>query len=516
MSKTSASIFCETNQMRGLPQENVFLQNFYRLPADYSMSFQRSASSTAPIQICAVTSAQGDDTVAAMALQEVMKILSDAAARVQSSPALNFDVFINDVILQANDAVCSFTMRNQGVPVRVSMTMLVIEKDTVRIVSIGNTSAVLIRQGRVVPLTEPQTVAHRYVQMGAISPEAELTHPERNVLTQYIGRFPQDGPVLPDKKIYMRLADGDEICLLGTGVSQGLSDSYRNAVLTKPVSPEQKTAELIRLCMQNQIKGGLTLLHLRVESTLVMPAAGMMAAAASAARAEIQADPNQRLKDVKKAKAKAILVPVSAFLGCVLAGYFGLMLAFNVGNLMMPAKTETTADASLNKIEYINADMVAFYPEASLDSTPSAYLSRGDVVTLLAVTGSFSQITTTDGATGYVVSSMLSESDPTIGESLPEMSADPTPIPSQQQTAVTIYETETQASESAATTTSASETTTTTTTSSSETTTTDITTATDSTITTDATATDETTAADTTTAADATTTTTPATTTTAP
>ena len=111
---------------------------------------------------------------------------------------------------------------------------------------------------------------------------------------------------------------------------------------------------------------------------------------------------------------------------------------------------------------------------------------------------------------------MLSESDPTIGESLPEMSADPTPIPSQQQTAVTIYETETQASESAATTTSASETTTTTTTSSSETTTTDITTATDSTITTDATATDETTAADTTTAADATTTTTPATTTTAP
>ena len=466
MSKTIASVLCETNQMRGLPQENVFLQNLYRLPPDFSASFQRTATSTAPVQICALASAQADDTIGAMALQEVMKILSAMVNQAQTHSFLDFELFINQFITAANASVCNLSISNHGAPVRVSLSMIVIEGDTLRIMSVGNTRAVLIRQGRVISLSEDQTVAHRYVQLGAILPDAENTHPERSVLTQYIGRFPQDGPILPEKQIYMKLSDGDEICLLGTGITQGLSDYVRNSVLLKTVSPEEKSGELIGRCVQNNVKGGLTVLHLRIENTLLMPAgaympgAGAALAAAGTAAAVIpsamastenglQADgsspemndnPNARAIARKRAKTIAIIRPIAIFLGCILVGYLSMMLFFNIGNLMKPSSSAATdsngSAVVLNKVMYVNADLVALYPDASLNNEPIVYLSRGDVVTLNEVAGSFSKVTTIESTIGYIVSSMLSDSDPTIGETNPEM-ADPTPIPSELPTAVT-------------------------------------------------------------------------------
>lgn len=491
MSKTIASTLCETNQMRGLPQENVFIQNLYRYPTDYGAPFQRSATSTAPVQICAVASAQGDDTIGAMALQEVMKILSGMAAQAQTRSVLDFENFVNHFIASANSAVCNLSISNRGAAVRVSITLLIIEGDTMRIVSVGNTRAVLIRQNRVINLSDDQTVAHRYVQMGAIPAEAESSHPERTVLTQYLGKFHQDGPVLPEKQIYMKLADGDEICLLGTGISQGLSDYLRNSVLIKPVSLELKANELVGRCAQNNIKGGLSVLLLRVESTLLMPAGAYMpamgnnydAGPASSALSPAQNpaygqesltpaynqapastytafpentnqnslieedlpdpsdDPQKLAAARKKARTLAVIRPIAVFLGCILVGYLGVMFLFNVGNLMKPASTAATdqngAVASLNKVMYVTEEMVALYSDPSLNNAPAAYLNRGDVVTLSEVSGSFSKVVTVDNKTGYVISTMLSDTDPTIGESQAEMSADPTPIPSQEQTAVT-------------------------------------------------------------------------------
>ena len=74
MSKTSSAVVCETNQVLGKNQENVYFHSLYRLPEEFSSSYVRSAKSTAPIQICALFSAQGDDTLAAMTLQAADKV----------------------------------------------------------------------------------------------------------------------------------------------------------------------------------------------------------------------------------------------------------------------------------------------------------------------------------------------------------------------------------------------------------------------------------------------------------
>jgi len=123
MSKTIASALCETNQLRGLPQENIFMQNLYRFPSDYAASFQRSATSTAPVQICALASAQADDTIGATALQEVMKILSGMTVQAQTRSVLDFESFLDHFLATANTAVCNLSISNQGAPVRVSSSL---------------------------------------------------------------------------------------------------------------------------------------------------------------------------------------------------------------------------------------------------------------------------------------------------------------------------------------------------------------------------------------------------------
>jgi serine/threonine protein phosphatase PrpC len=456
MSKTLTAVLCETNQMRGLPQENIFLHNTFRMPADYGKTYIRTATATSPVQICAVASAQGEDTVAATSLQEVMKALSTMVAQTQTNSVLDFEKFVQHVISVTNKIVCTISLEQKGTPIRLSLTMLVIEGGVLRIVSVGNTRAVLVRHGNVIPLTEDQTLAHRYVQMGAIPPEAENTHPERNVLTQYIGRFAQDGPVLPEKQVNMKIMDGDEICLFGVGISQGLSDVIRNTILTKTTAPEVKSAELISRCMHNHVKGGLTALIMRIEATLLLPGAGVRTNPSGMVSSQLAAVPlataatslttsgsmpmpqvTDKLpagKALMSPRTKAIVIPVSIFLSCILVGYLGAFSLFNVGNFLKPKEVlpdfANSSSVPLQTVLYVLDDLVEVYPEESMSSIPITYLSRGEVVTLLEDKGSFSKISTTSGAIGFVLASMLSETDPTIGESIPDMTADPTPIPS--------------------------------------------------------------------------------------
>ena len=119
--------------------------------------------------------------------------------------------------------------------------------------------------------TEEQTVAHRYVQMGAIQASEELTHPENMNLTQYLGKMPQEGPVNADKKVHLKLQDDDELFLMGVGLSRKLPSQMRNSIIAKPLSTEVKSKEIINAAVSYGLKAGLTLIDIKVESTFLLP-----------------------------------------------------------------------------------------------------------------------------------------------------------------------------------------------------------------------------------------------------
>ncbi len=271
MSKTTAAVVCETNQISGHNQENVFFHGLYRVPEEFSSTYFRSAKSTTPIQIFACFSAQGDDTLAAMTLQDVLKKMQELTETTQQMSVLDYESFTEQVVKVLNHTVCQSSIDHNGAPVRVAMSMVIIEGDTLRVMNIGNTHIWLFRSGKLISLTENQTVAHRYVQMGAIDKSSENTHEGRNELTQFLGRFAQDGDVIPDKKVHLKLLNDDEICILGTGLDQGVSIQKMGTVIARPLQPETKAKEMIACAMQNGVKFGLTATVIHIDSTLILP-----------------------------------------------------------------------------------------------------------------------------------------------------------------------------------------------------------------------------------------------------
>lgn len=270
MSKTVSTCICETNLVKDQPQENVFFLTLSRKIEDFPNEFLRTARSTSPIQICAIFSTIGPDNLGAILNIELNKELEKIVADFSNQTILDFEAFSNRVVNTLNIYVCNFSA-NKGVALKTSMTMLIIEGDILRVIHLGITKAVLFRDSQILALTEEQTVARRYVKMGAISAEDEKTHPENMNLTQYLGKMPQDGQLTPDKNVNIKLKDGDELFLMGLGVSRKMPAQLRNSAVIKRIPIEDKVKEIMNSAINYGIKSGLTLIGMQVESTFILP-----------------------------------------------------------------------------------------------------------------------------------------------------------------------------------------------------------------------------------------------------
>lgn len=475
MSKTVATCIAETNQAQNMPQENVFFLTLSRKLEDFPNEFLRTARSTSPIQICAIFSTIGPDNLAAVLNLELNNELEKIVAAASNQPVLDFEGFSNQVINTLNVRVCNFAA-NKGQQFKTSMTMLVIEGDILRVIHVGVTKAVLFRDQRIMLLTEEQTVAHRYVQLGSITAEQEKTHPENMNLTQYLGKMPQDGQVQADRKIHLKLKDGDELFLMGLGISRQMPPQMRNQIIAKPVSTENKAKEMIASAVNYGIKSGLTFVDLKVESTFLLPGdavigsnlnsdgrvaqqkakspedaytsfGGGAGAAAKGGEEEntISFVPGRGGDDdfvpvvnEKKEKIMSIVIPLVIFLGCVVLGFGVMFLVFNMKNLIDLDQEETTQTITIGSVLYVINDNTPVYSQNDTNSTIIGYLNRGDVVTLSEETDeTFKKIVTGDAKEGYIMSAALSTEDPTIyDETSSEMLEDPTPVPEETTTTV--------------------------------------------------------------------------------
>ena len=473
MSKTVATCIAETNLVQGEPQENVFFLTLSRKIEDFPNEFLRTAKSTSPIQIYALFSTIGPDNYAAVLNLELNAELEKIASKCSNQAVRDFDGFANQVINTLNVKVCNFAA-NKGTQFKTSMSMFVIEGDILRVIHVGITKAVLFRNNRIMLLTEEQTVAHRYVQMGAIQATEELTHPENMNLTQYLGKMPQEGPVNADKKVHVKLQDDDELFLMGVGLSRKLPSQMRNSIIAKPLSTEVKSKEIINAAVSYGLKAGLTLIDVKVESTFLLPGdavinsnlktdAQVSSRPGNAAKAQSNAFSNFDTEDdssdtinfvpgasgsgsydeeeepivnEKKEKLKTIIIPIVIFIICVLIGFGATFMIFNMKNLISFSETTTVLPNNvIGTVLYAASDGSPVYSTPSLDGTVIAQLKRGDTVTLQEITdASFSKIVTKNNVTGYVLSAQFLEEDPTYNDPTTAMTADPTPVPTSEST----------------------------------------------------------------------------------
>jgi hypothetical protein len=457
-----------------MPQENVYFQGIFRKPEDYSNSFIRSSETNSGFQVSAVFSAQGPDSMAATALQKIAKTFSETVDRVVSTPTPDVNQFSAEVVLSLSNVVNGFSLSKKDISLKVSFTASIIFEDMLYIISLGNTRAYLLHDRKWIPLTEDDTLANQRLKKGELSPEEAQKHPDSNVLTQYIGMPLQDGRKLVPTKSRYKLSANDEVYLLGVGTIQYIPESILAFMMGRDVDITIKTSEALKAAVDAGAKGGLSAVSIRIEALtssepavhpLVSGVAGISTANDDTARynfgneyeAEFEKnsedDPwqektneqfdikhSERGRDMPvKPKSKwkrrlgEILLPIILFALFALIGYFTTYAVLNWRKVEVKADPSASStvnqEESLNKVMYSLSDNVSVLSGESTDSEVLQVLSRGEPVKLITFGPTFAKVETASGNAGYVLSLMLSELDPTIGEEVVEMTADPTPIP---------------------------------------------------------------------------------------
>ena len=494
MSKTVATCIAETNQEQNKPQENVFFLTLSRKIEDFPNEFLRTARSTSPIQVCAIFSTIGPDNLAAELNLELNSELEKIVAQTANQPVLDFETFSNQVVNVLNVRVCNFGI-NKGKQFKTSMTMLVIEGDILRVVHMGITKAVLFRDKKIMVLTEDQSVANRFAQMGSANAGNNPNDPESMNPTQYLGKMPQEGDLKPEKKVHLKLRDNDEIILMGLGISKEMPAQMRNSIIIKPVSTEDKAKEIINAAVNYGVKSGLTIIDLKVESTFLLPGDAVIRSnlqtEASIAPAgtsvfaeknnftpfdlqtsddsddeedaddtinfvpgstpldERDEEPEEEEEEEKErgsagAKIATVVMPIIIFVLCLILGFGIMFLVFNIRDFIESNAPETMASAANGTVYYAVNDNTPVYSQPSLNSTVIATLNKGDVVTLQqAADPTFSKVVTSNSLTGYCLTAQLSSKNPaeaapsestSAGESQPAESANGEPAETTEET----------------------------------------------------------------------------------
>lgn len=482
MSKTVATCIAETNQEQNKPQENVFFLTLSRKIEDFPNEFLRTARSTSPVQICAIFSTIGPDNLSAELNLELNAELEKIVASTANQPVLDFEAFSNLVVNTLNVKVMNFGL-NKGKQFKTSMTMLVIEGDILRVIHLGITKAVLFRDNKIMVLTEEQTVAHRFAQMGSISPDEEKNHPENMNLTQYLGKMPQEGELKPEKKVHLKLKDDDEIILMGLGISRGMPAQMRNSIIVRPASTENKAKDIINAAVNHGVKSGLTIIDLKVESTFLLPGDAVIRtnlqsdssiatvpAAAAVAEAksdftsfevaekeedaddtisfnpgnmpvhenepeeEVEEEAEDEGEEQEQSKAGAgkkvvtVVMPIIVFILCLILGFGVMFLVLNIKDFIEANAPETMPSAAVGTAYYAIADNTPVYSLPSQSSTVIVMLKRGDVVTLQqAVDQYYSKVVTSNSKIGYCLTEQLSTEDPTHGAATSETTSEGDP-----------------------------------------------------------------------------------------
>ncbi|MBN1775231.1 MAG: hypothetical protein JW817_02060 [Clostridiales bacterium] len=474
MIKSQCYVECQTNKLPELPQENVYFQGKFRKPEDYAQTFIRSSETNSDFQVYAVFSAKGPDSIAATALQKLAQSFSATVDRALAVQTPDVNQFSAEIVQVLNDVVHQFTLTRKAISLKVSFTVAIIFEDMLYIISLGNTRAYLLHDSKWIPLTEDDTVANQRVKKGEISREEAQKHPDYEVLTQYIGMPLKDGNKLTPTKARYKLSANDEVFLLGVGVIKYVPENVMAFIMSKDADPAVQSSEMIKAAVGGGAKGGLSVVAIRineliasvptVQTAVVLSGADSGSIDATARytfgnrseAASLKSDAEDpwsengaqktdsehsergeempvKKKSIWKKRLGAILIPVALFVLCALIGYFTTYAVLNWRKVEVKADPSASStvdqDESLNTVMYSLSDNVSVLSGESTESQVVQVLSRGEAVKLITFGTTFSKVQTSSGNTGYVLSLMLSELDPTIGEEIIEMTADPTPIP---------------------------------------------------------------------------------------
>ncbi len=175
---------------------------------------------------------------------------SEIAVETLSTYSESFDLMAEEYFEAANDRICK-EIRKLGGRMGTTFAGLWIRDGLARAYNIGDSRVYMLRDGKLLQLSQDHTQAELMYKQGLISKEEVRNHPFRNRLTQHIGIFPQERELEPHAVINIPLKDGDRFILCSDGLTDMLSDDEIRRLTLSGETASAISGSLMRTALEN-------------------------------------------------------------------------------------------------------------------------------------------------------------------------------------------------------------------------------------------------------------------------
>jgi protein phosphatase len=141
-----------------------------------------------------------------------------------------------------------------------TLTAAVIWNGYAYIAQVGDSRAYLFRAGRMVLLTEDQTLVRELINQGSLTPEQARVHPQRSVITQALGG-PEPIRVVLGKATLRR---GDRLLLCSDGLPGELADERLEQILAMGLPGEETLDRMLQEALARGGRDNITALLLEL------------------------------------------------------------------------------------------------------------------------------------------------------------------------------------------------------------------------------------------------------------
>jgi len=206
---------------------------------------------------------EAGDRASALVVQQVLAGLAEAFGKAPAAgvkPTQTAET-ITRLITIANDVVLEQSQRDPTCKGMGATAAVVVVRDAdVCIGHVGDCRVYHFTGGQVKQVTRDQTLVARLVEIGALSPEEALNHPQRNEVTQAIGKHTEIQPTSQQ----LKLASGDWLIVACDGLHAHVDIAALAAALaSSPASAATLAQHLVDLANEGGGSDNCTVVALR-------------------------------------------------------------------------------------------------------------------------------------------------------------------------------------------------------------------------------------------------------------
>ncbi len=205
---------------------------------------------------------QAGEEASSFAANTVLKAIDDASKYFENYTDKQIENFLKNTVIKVNKTLFEKSVADKALSgMGTTLVVCIVCHGKYYVANVGD-SRLYVYSSSLTQITKDHSYVSELVDMGVITREQALSHPNKNVITRAIGTEPG---VVPD--IFKgKLKKGDIILICTDGLTGMVSDETIAHVFSKDDLPENMTNTLVNLAKENGGTDNITVIIIKSEN----------------------------------------------------------------------------------------------------------------------------------------------------------------------------------------------------------------------------------------------------------